>query len=310
MQRKKLFISAKRLERKRGQRYKVLRTKHVITLICDPQKIPEYTSILGENIWEAVHALPEIEYYRIGNRINLGFGSNMTRVEKTLKFWERTGYPLGLKFLRTYPLRSGAVDHEPVSEVHHLEYNQDEDILVGCPLMENDTIGLPDKIHNPSGEVKYLHDKEDVHKDQDVTELLKESRADYMGVMKVVLDSIPGVMIKQLRASDPFAGVDEHLNVGLEPEMVEKITEMIMNLPDDKSQKYFYSSLDISSAHTSVKLTENASHLLNFITPSLKIYKFHRSAFGLRSISTYFNTILIHILKDLLELGRSHSDFI
>jgi len=468
--RKKYFIFAKRLERKSGQRYKVWRTKNVITLICEPNKVHEYAGILAENIWEAVHAKAEIDYYRIGNRINLNYGANRAIVEKILQFFERTKWPLGLEFLRTYPVGPDAVEYLDNAAVHHLEYKEDEDILVGSPLLENDTIGLPENMFAHPGEVKFMHEEADVHKN-DISELLKESHTDFMSIIDVTLKHCPDVMIKsqedfgallyphfamdiklthkgeenmprhkpfpcsnhqarivdklvsfwvktelaapshnkdwasrllivrkkisdrqyaniraeieangqhkftsvrhdelfsidaehlsikalqalyricldardlnrvtqevvgvsqnpestlfsimmnmenrdprlstditleQLRDTDPFRAEDEFLRPRMSKEIIEKISEMIMNLPDDGSQKYFYSSLDISSAHTSVKLTNNASHLLNFITPSLQLYKFLRSAFGLRSISTYFNTILIQILSDLLQLG-------
>ena len=468
--RKKYFIFAKRLERNSGQRYKVWRTQNVITLICEPNKVQEYGAILAEHIWEAVHEKAEIDYYRIGNRINLNYGANRAITEKILQFFERASWPLGLRFLRTYPVGPDVQEYLGNAEVHHLEYNEEEGIHVGSPLLENDTIGLPDSMFTHPGEVKFMHESEDVHKN-DIPELLKESHEDFVSIISDVLKHCPDVMIKnqedfgallypdfamdikltndgeenmprhkpyacsnhqarivdklvnfwvqtelaapshnkdwasrliivrkkisdrqyaniraeivangqhtfssyrhdelfsidaeslsikalqalyricldardlnrvtqevvgvsqnpeatlfsimmnmesrdpklstnitleQLRKSDPFGSEDEYLRPGLSSLAVEQITEKIMNLSDDGSQKYFYSSLDISSAHTSVKLTQNASHLLNFITPSLQMFKFLRSAFGLRSISTYFNTILIQILSDLVKLG-------
>ena len=76
------------------------------------------------------------------------------------------------------------------------------------------------------------------------------------------------------------------------------------NFSQDK--QYYYSTLDISSAHTSIPLTDRAKFLLNFITPSLKILNFTRGVFGLKNISSQFNGSLCRILEDLISLGLVH----
>ena len=113
-------------------------------------------------------------------------------------------------------------------------------------------------------------------------------------------ESLAHITLESLHNSDPYKDEAKYLNPQVSDETLAELTRMINELPDRKDQRYYYSSIDISSAHTSVKLVDEASKLLNFITPSLRLFKFRRSAFGLKGISTQFNSILIMILYDLV----------
>ena len=107
---------------------------------------------------------------------------------------------------------------------------------------------------------------------------------------------------EDFRNTDPFK--NSHFSTP-DPDLsfIEKLTKS-ENLAENKD--YYYSTLDISSAHTSVPLTERAKFLLNFITPSMKILQFQRAVFGLKNISSAFNGSLCRILEDLITLGFVH----
>ena len=106
----------------------------------------------------------------------------------------------------------------------------------------------------------------------------------------------------QLRISDPYASYD--FNYPESESSRSDIKNEINNVNIDPSQKWFYSSIDISSAHTSVRLTDRAQYYLNFITPSLRILRFVRAIFGLKAISSQFNGSLTSILRDLVSAGH------
>ena len=106
----------------------------------------------------------------------------------------------------------------------------------------------------------------------------------------------------QLRISDPFASYD--FNYTESESGRQDIKKEIDNVNIDPNQNWFYSSIDISSAHTSVRLTDRAQFYLNFITPSLRILHFVRAIFGLKAISSQFNGSLTSILRDLVSAGH------
>mgnify|MGYP001246915560 FL=1 len=102
--------------------------------------------------------------------------------------------------------------------------------------------------------------------------------------------------------TDPFK---KHFPFQPDPDtsLIDSLTKQFANKDD---RKFWYSTLDISSAHTSVPLTDRARQLLNFITPSMKIMQFQRAVFGLKNISSQFNGSLCRILEDLISLGLVH----
>ena len=444
------------------KRYFYKRGEVVFLIIEFISELKYHLGFLSEIIFHLIAQSKKYEAFRLGNIIHLNHSNKMITCH-LLRYFENCGWPPGSHFFRTFQ------SEDTVASVGHLEYNQDEGIHVGCPLMENLTVGLPVDI-GVQGEVKYIHDESDVHQN-DIADLLKESNPDYFHIMEKALDIFPEVTIKSLddfgailhpafkleikltdnslgalprhkpfpcsshysqvvdklvnywckielaehsnnkdwasrlliirkkisdrqyktiraeveantsykftsnetdelysidsehlsikslqaiyrvvldsrdlnritcpllgisqnpettlfnimcnmnnlsqhklenitleslRASDPYRDETEHLNPRVSDEMIAHLSKMIHDLPDHKDQKYFYSSIDISSAHTSVKLTDEASQLLNFITPSLMLFRFRRSAFGLKGISTQFNTILIKILYDLVQMA-------
>ena len=107
---------------------------------------------------------------------------------------------------------------------------------------------------------------------------------------------------EDFRNSDPFKNT-EFSTPDPDPSFIENLTK---SEPFKDTKEYYYSTLDISSAHTSVPLTERAKFLLNFITPSMKILQFQRAVFGLKNISSAFNGSLCRILEDLIALGFVH----
>ena len=107
---------------------------------------------------------------------------------------------------------------------------------------------------------------------------------------------------KELQDSDPFKS---SFPQDPDPECYD-IEQITKSLIDTDNRKYWYSTLDISSAHTSVPLTDRAKKLLNFITPSMKIMQFQRAVFGLKNISSQFNGSLCRIISDLIMLGLVH----
>ena len=73
-------------------------------------------------------------------------------------------------------------------------------------------------------------------------------------------------------------------------------------LEDDKNDNNLYfSSIDIKSAHNSLVLTDNASHILNAILPDYSTVRFLRSPFGLRNVNSCFNRTLSTIPKTLIQ---------
>ena len=108
--------------------------------------------------------------------------------------------------------------------------------------------------------------------------------------------------LDQLRVSDPYESYDFQYNESASG--ATEIQKEINKVKPDPDQKFFYSSIDISSAHTSVSLTDRAKRYLNFITPSLRIMIFLRAIFGLKSISSQFNGSLTSILRDMVSAGH------
>ena len=108
--------------------------------------------------------------------------------------------------------------------------------------------------------------------------------------------------LDQLRAADPYESYD--FQYAESESDIAEIKEEIGKIQPDPNQKFFYSSIDISAAHTSVSLTDRAKRYLNFITPSLRILKFLRAIFGLKSISSQFNGSLTSILRDMISAGH------
>ena len=108
--------------------------------------------------------------------------------------------------------------------------------------------------------------------------------------------------LDQLRISDPYASYD--FNYTESDSGLDNIKKEIENVNVVTPQRYYYSSIDISSAHTSVQLTDRAASYLNFITPSLRIMKFMRAIFGLKAISSTFNGSLTAILRDMVSAGH------
>ena len=106
----------------------------------------------------------------------------------------------------------------------------------------------------------------------------------------------------ELRATDPF----RHEKFSKPDPDYTFIDKLIASDNFSKDKHYYYSTLDISSAHTSIPLTERAKFLLNFITPSMKIMQFQRAVFGLKNISSQFNGSLCRILEDLITRGLVH----
>ena len=107
---------------------------------------------------------------------------------------------------------------------------------------------------------------------------------------------------EDFRKSDPFK--DTHFSTP-DPDYT-LIDELTKSEQFSSPRDYYYSTLDISSAHTSISLTERAKFLLNFITPSMQLFQFQRAVFGLKNISSQFNGSLCRILEDLITLGFVH----
>ena len=78
---------------------------------------------------------------------------------------------------------------------------------------------------------------------------------------------------------------------------LDNITSLI---PDDN--ELWISSIDISSAHTSINLTPRAQFLYNLISPDFRFYYHKRSCFGSQQISSHWNSSLVDILHDLIQL--------
>ena len=96
--------------------------------------------------------------------------------------------------------------------------------------------------------------------------------------------------------------------VAWEPELlksfeIDKLNEFLKNshFTESENDQLFISSLDMKSAHNMVRLTKNASNLLNIITPNCDFFKFIFAPFGLKNISSYFNYAIIEIFKDLIQ---------
>ena len=95
-------------------------------------------------------------------------------------------------------------------------------------------------------------------------------------------------------------------NLETNKDLISNVPEELLeylNSPIDDSEddQMFYSSLDIRSAHTSLVLTERASHYLNVILPDYQIVRFLQAPFGLKTINSRWNTFITTVLKDLIE---------
>ena len=118
---------------------------------------------------------------------------------------------------------------------------------------------------------------------------------------EIVCSPNPDTMISELM----FMNSDQS-NLETNKDLISNVPEELLkylNDPTDDSEddQMFYSSLDIRSAHTSLVLTERASHYLNVILPDYQIVRFLQAPFGLKTINSRWNTFITTILKDLIE---------
>ena len=95
------------------------------------------------------------------------------------------------------------------------------------------------------------------------------------------------------------AEVPSELNIN--ENNLRRLNKLIDTEIDD--DKIHSSSLDIRAAHNVLKTTPRASYLLNFLTPTYEFYRFTSGSFGLSNIGSCFNSVLIIILSDLLQLS-------
>ena len=86
-------------------------------------------------------------------------------------------------------------------------------------------------------------------------------------------------------------------------EFMRNLEEQIQNMGNEDDDVLFVSSCDIRSAHNILSLSERAKYLLTFISPSMEIFQFLRGCFGLQSINSRFNQVIIKILSDLILLN-------
>merc|ERR1711911_329545 len=96
-----------------------------------------------------------------------------------------------------------------------------------------------------------------------------------------------------------YADVPEELKT--KPDALTRLNRLIDAEIDD--EKIHSSYLDIRAAHNVLKTTPRASYLLNFLTPTYEFYRFTSGSFGLSNIGSCFNSVLIIILSDLLQLS-------
>ena len=97
-----------------------------------------------------------------------------------------------------------------------------------------------------------------------------------------------------------------HPELQPEPRELETLYQEIENMKvttKNQGERLYFSSIDLKSAHNSVPLGPEAKRLLNFITPSLRLYRFCQAPYGLTNISSVFNRSLIEILGDLVSRG-------
>ena len=116
---------------------------------------------------------------------------------------------------------------------------------------------------------------------------------------EIICSPNPDLMISELMflPSDQLklsANSDLMSNV---PESLKKYFDT--DIEDDDCM--YYSSLDIRSAHTSLVLTERASHYLNVILPDYSLIRFLQSPFGLKTINSRWNSFITTVLHDLIQ---------
>ena len=73
---------------------------------------------------------------------------------------------------------------------------------------------------------------------------------------------------------------------------------------DKDGDQIFFSSLDITQAYNAIQLTPETSNLLNIITPDFTFIKFIRAPFGIASLGSFFNDILLESLASLRTRNR------
>ena len=70
-------------------------------------------------------------------------------------------------------------------------------------------------------------------------------------------------------------------------------------------QRRIYSLLDISQAYNSVRISEDSQYLLTTVSPSLRQFQWTRCPYGIRYISSHFQTIMLKVLyKPLISRAR------
>ena len=85
--------------------------------------------------------------------------------------------------------------------------------------------------------------------------------------------------------------------------LMKKLQKTIKEINENKSEteQLWISSLDISSAHTSMKLTPRAQFLYNLVSPDYRYYIHRRSCFGSQQVSSHWNSAIVDLLSDLIE---------
>ena len=85
-------------------------------------------------------------------------------------------------------------------------------------------------------------------------------------------------------------------------EYITLLEKEIAEMGPEEDNILYVSNIDVRSAHNILPCSLRAQFLLNFITPSFELLKFVRGAFGLKKVGTKFNSSLIRILSDLIDL--------
>ena len=116
---------------------------------------------------------------------------------------------------------------------------------------------------------------------------------------EIVCSPNPDLMISELM----FLPSDQ-LNLSANADLMSNIPDSLKkyfenDIEDDDCM--YYSSLDIRSAHTSLVLTERASHYLNVILPDYSLIRFLQSPFGLKTINSRWNSFITTVLHDLIQ---------
>ena len=105
----------------------------------------------------------------------------------------------------------------------------------------------------------------------------------------------------------PSTSVHQHWEPPeVDPKHQKRIDEFLNkseNFGSAGNEQLFVSSLDIRAAHNLVRLSPNASSLLNFVTPNFLYFRFIQAPYGLSGISNFFNSSIIDIFSDLIDQG-------